>query len=51
MLANHGTVDYVSEPVAEEYQESRRMSDEVFQRITDMHRTPETNRDPFDPKD
>lgn len=51
VVAKHGTVDYVSEPVAEEYQESRRMSDEVFRRITDMHRSPESYRDPFEPKD
>lgn len=51
VVANHGTVDYVSESAAEEFEESRIMSDEAFQRMTELHRTPETYRDPFDAKD
>lgn len=51
VVANHGTVDYMSESVAEEFRESQSMSDEAFQRITDTYRIPETYRDPFDSKE
>ncbi len=51
VVANHGTVDYVSESAAEEFEESRCMSDAAFQRITELHRNPETYRDPFDAKE
>lgn len=51
VVANHGTVDYVSESAAEEFEESRVMSDAAFQRITDLHRGPETYPDSFEHKD
>ena len=48
VVAHHGMVDYVEEPLAEEYRESCLMSDEAFQRMTEMHMKPEKYRDPFE---
>lgn len=48
VVAHHGTVDFVEEPEAKEYRESIGMSEEAFNRMTEMHRTPEKYRDPFD---
>ena len=36
------------EPPAEEFKESSTMSEAAFQVMTDLHRKPETYRDPFD---
>ena len=51
VVANHGTVDYVSEPAAKEFEESRKMSDEAFQNITEMNKSPEKYRGAFDSTD
>ncbi len=48
VVAHHGTVDFVEEPAAKEFRESNEMSAEAFDRMTEMHRTPEKYRDPFD---
>lgn len=51
VVATHGTVDYVSEAAAEQFEESRNMSDAAFKRITEMHKVPDKYRDPFSSKD
>jgi hypothetical protein len=48
VVANHGTVDYVNEAAAEEFRQSRSMTRDAFQRISEMHSDRESYRDPFD---